>query len=99
MSTWNFRIAGVTFRPIAAQVIANKMMPGVILHLIAEPTNEYDPFAIQIFTTVKHEETHSTEAVHLGYVPARHADASVKVVLRLEDAVAAPAAATSGPSR
>ena len=39
------------------------------------------------------------EPLAIGYVPAHLADASVKVVLRLEDAVAAPAAATSGPSR
>jgi len=39
------------------------------------------------------------EPLAIGYISARLADASVKVVLRLEDAVAAPASATPGRSR
>jgi ABC-type phosphate transport system substrate-binding protein len=39
------------------------------------------------------------EPLAIGYIPARLADASVKVVLRLEDEVVSPASATPGPSR
>ncbi len=39
------------------------------------------------------------EPLAIGYISARRADVSVKVVLRLEDAAAAPASATPGPSQ
>ncbi len=64
----SFYIAGVQFRP---KDITNKVMKqlkkGDYLDLVPEPTNKFDPNAIQICF----EDLDSPDMIHLGYVPKK----------------------------
>lgn len=57
-----FAVAGSQFCPIAAQVRLSELREGERVILKPEPTNAYDPNAIQIITE---------DDVFIGYVPAR----------------------------
>lgn len=73
MTTLSVRLAGITFRPIEAQVRASKLEDGDELILTPEPTNQYDPDAVKVFDL-------KTD-LFLGYIPRRH---SKKVVALIE---------------
>ncbi len=64
--SWEFYIAGVKFRKSQVAAIMSELMIEVNLALAPEPTNKYDPNAIQLmYTSNVHGET------FLGYVPAK----------------------------
>lgn len=65
-----FYVAGVQFRPEGATTIKN-LEEGDELDLVPEPTNKYDPNAIQIVADGK----------HIGYVPRKF---SAEVAAMLE---------------
>lgn len=48
-------LRGAKFRPFDAQLILLKLKAGDRLHLVPEPTNKYDPNAIQIWSSAPEE--------------------------------------------
>lgn len=69
-----FYIAGVKFRPMAEVMKAvNSMEVGDILTLKPEPTNKFDPNAVQIhaeWEETKHESPYHFD-IFLGYIPKK----------------------------
>lgn len=55
-------IAGISFRPIAAQAAIQRLADQSTLTLVAEPTNKFDPNAIKVF---------EPGGEHVGYIPKR----------------------------
>jgi hypothetical protein len=70
----SFFIAGVQFRPKGDIAIAGaKLKEGDILTLAPEPTNKFDPNAVQIFTNYKTAADETTTDNHfIGYVPKKY---------------------------
>ena len=58
------KCVGLFWRPAEAQARAMELTPGDKLTLKAEPTNEFDPNAVMVFTE---------DDVHIGYVPKEDA--------------------------
>ena len=57
-------IAGVSFRPREVKLLLQTLPDGYKVALLPEPSNKFDPFALQIIDP-------ASEA-HLGYVPRSH---------------------------
>jgi hypothetical protein len=60
----HFPVAGVKFRPVEAQAVANTLEEGDQLELELEPSNKFDPKAIKIIEP--------ESGAHIGYVPRSH---------------------------
>lgn len=58
-------IAGTKFRPIDAQIAAQKLKPGTPLVLEAEPHNPYDDHAVKVYAPYQGSD------LFIGYVPKR----------------------------
>ncbi len=56
----NIAVAGITFRPVPAQIIATNMDAATKLTLIREPGNKYDKNAIRIYA----------DGEWIGFIPA-----------------------------
>lgn len=65
MDSFRFRIAGLSHRPIDAQVHCKSLPVGSIITFEREPTNHFDPDAIKVLS-----EDEFGQTVHIGYVPA-----------------------------
>ena len=57
MPTWTMKVAGVTFE--GREVVVRKLKIGEELTLVREPTNKYDPNAVQIVSRIG----------QIGYIP------------------------------
>ena len=80
-----FFIAGVQFRPKDSINQAMKgMEEGILLKLIPEPENKYDPNAIMI--AFQPEDFEDGQVMFLGYVPAKFS-AEVSASLEIGDVV------------
>jgi len=64
-SMYEFYVAGVKFHELHKCI--NELDEGMYLNLVPEPTNQYDPNAVQIIYSNENEDKNSM----LGYVPAK----------------------------
>jgi hypothetical protein len=80
----SFFIAGVQFRPLEAKEAIKTLKPSTNLMLMPEPTNKFDPNAVQIICNEKEE---GDKDIFLGYVPKKFSaeiSAALEVGIDLE---------------
>lgn len=77
------QVRGVSFRPAEARTVAGDLLHGEPVILIADPTNKYDPCAVQVHA----------RGVFIGYIQK---ELSADVTDLLDDGVSATVYSTIG---